>query len=451
MAEPRGKFKLVNPVSYQFGGSKEAFYKQRMNQPGKVPEGYEPGTLANNITGSEYGNRSIDMDEVDARRAAVLQGNDALHLSENGPDGKRHDVYVQLEIFSRQVKGGKRQEMVRVRQAVGHNYSDTTEFALDMHDAPIELRQAVIAAHARFANDEHRSDQFSDDQRINRETVSRLGPLVADRLRRDAAAARQTTEAQFQPTSRVVPVDSSDATPDKSKQDRRGAFIRRFGNLPDHVYNATKQDGVFVAALRGNKFAAVKLSPVDNSRSVIAWRIGFVVGEDVGVQQGDEFRAQLSNLPKPLQQALRDTLEIKRSLGETDPILVQAAALREQGRAFGKKFHEGLKYLSDDPQAMRVGDDGYIKWQQLPDGKLRVAAVLHVPGVTEGAVYARGLKGAPRHVRVAARASGLFVQHGDELSDLYSTIPDSEDDEDVQPVNDATTSENGDGYANAAK
>ncbi len=205
----------------------------------------------------------------------------------------------------------------------------------------------------------------------------------------------------------------------KAIEKRRSIFQRAFGRLPDdiHVFNVTNSDGGFIAQTKDGNFVGLRIVAVNDAsgHNVQSWRVVNVVG-DTTIPVGQQYRAKLGDMPEDLRRGLRLTLEAKRALGETDTYLAQANQLREQGREYGRSLGADTSW-TEDPRAMQVGG-GYILWEQLPDGKLKVKKVTNVNKVKEGTVYTVGLKNAPHEIKTAAKASGTFILRDGEIVEL---------------------------------
>lgn len=416
MAEPggRGPRKRELHIPYQMGGDNSAFYEQRIRNGGSVPSGYEPGQMASGIGGPDAAEAAhIDMQQVDAARVEKLRLSGAVHYQVVGEGGNPRDVYVQLGITKRVVKGGVEKEFVQVRQAAGEVFDPNTEFALDMSDAPLELRQAVVAAQARFAGEKRSLDQFSGDRRSNRETALKLGPLVAARLERDVAAAHQVADRQKTPDV-VKPAKIQGApdlkqpqSPEERAARRREVFTRAFGNkLPDNLYEAAQARGAFIVEPTPNRFAVVQIVPVGGGLrgdELKFWRVVNVIGAVPDVSKDKTYKGQLGDMPHDLRLSIERTLDVKQKAGDRDGHLELAVASRERGRAFGRAMGEQREAITKMPNVMAVGDSGKIAWERLPDGGWKVAAAVDVPFVLAHSVFKPDLSDAPLVVIQAAK------------------------------------------------
>lgn len=364
---------------------------------GAEPRHFNPKPFNPDPNGSK-----IDFQAIERARIEKMRSRGAVSYTEGEP-GKIRTITVQLGFT--EPRGKKSTKRLQVLEAAGQVFDPNKTFALDLSDAPVALRDAVLQQAESFAGQKRQAADFSGEQRTVREMFAAVREAAS--LQPSQVADAPTPKREVMPTRGVTPAPAEAATVQAEKEytpaDRRANFTRTFGSLSDHVYNATKDEGTFVVEPTQGKFAAVRIKPLDNGRSVTGWAVAYVIGEGLTVTAGQEFRAKLGDMPEELRKGIRKTLEAKRSVNETDNILAQATVLRDQGREFGKDFNERLKWLSDDPAAVAVGD-GHIKLQQRPDGKMVVEAVLNVPGVQEGTVYTADLSNAPQRIRAAVEA-----------------------------------------------
>lgn len=367
--EPRG-----NRIMPKFN---EKFYARKA-QENVVPEGYQPGDIARNIGGE--GTPMIDADAMTENLRHDLQSKGALDFAMGTGDAAEN--VTALLHFNNKGKG-----QVELIGAVGHNFNRPegkgVVFATDLHDAPEELRAAVLAKWQAiqtneriFVGDNALPPAIKAEQDIEK---SRIAPMIAA-----MEASQKSQEVVPGATAEAAKPTKVEATPNVNKVEQLAKMFRV--EIPAEVANVLNKDGSIVLVDGRElppKVAAVRLEPVVRGVNIHGWQVAEVAGE-TSVVVGYRYKANMADMPGFMRKGINDT---QRALGTSDKLLQQAFTMQEKTpRAQRRSAAAEAAQPADQTSAYRPveitdfpDDLGDLDWQkQKPDrrtaaGKFRAA------------------------------------------------------------------------------